>query len=453
MRLAVQVGGARAGLAVSEGPDGPARLLPARSVADLDAVAATVREAADRWGSPDDPLEQLVVVHPVHWEPPLVRATESRLVVPGVPVVARSSLSAAAAELAARSGLPPGPLAVLQVGPSGACAGVLAGTEPGELDTVLAVRHSPAEGDAVRLLAEAAVLAGTTVPGLSGGVLVLADERRSGTLADPLTDLAGEPPLLPDDPGAVALLGALRPAPGPRSRLCPSSAPSGGCWSQSRPSVQPWLSPAPGPSAGPAHPARRLPPPPPRRRARTLLAAATLPVLAAALTALGTGLAPSGGPAARVATPDPRATLVQYDYAVRLPDGWRHTGGLAQRRRTLLTPAGHPEGSDLIAVEQTPLGYDSAAEPDRAFRELREQYRHEVDGGAELSDFTLATRVAGRNVIAYRQRRPGLGAQVDWYVLFDGDAQLSVGCQHTPSGVETVRSACAEVLGSLRSRP
>ena len=153
-----------------------------------------------------------------------------------------------------------------------------------------------------------------------------------------------------------------------------------------------------------------------------------------------------------MSTGDPGGTLAQYDYVARLPGGWRHTGGLAQRRRTVLTPAGHPEGSDLIAIEQTPLGYDSAAEPDRAFRELRDRYRREVAEGAELSDFTLATRVADRDVIAYRQRQPRLDAQVEWYVLFDGDAQLSVGCQHTATGLEAVRSACAEVLGSLHSR-
>ncbi|MDT7592752.1 MAG: molecular chaperone DnaK, partial [Pseudonocardiales bacterium] len=61
-------------------------------------------------------------------------------------------------------------------------------------------------------------------------------------------------------------------------------------------------------------------------------------------------------------------------------------------------------------------------------------------------------RVADRDVIAYRQRQPGLGAEVDWYVLFERDAQLSVGCQHTPGGVEAVRTACVEVVGSLRMR-
>ncbi|HTF50279.1 MAG TPA: type VII secretion-associated protein, partial [Pseudonocardia sp.] len=76
-----------------------------------------------------------------------------------------------------------------------------------------------------------------------------------------------------------------------------------------------------------------------------------------------------------------------------------------------------------------------------------------VDDGEPLAEFTLATRVADRDVIAYRQRQPRLGADVEWYVLFERDAQLSVGCQHTAAGADTVRAACAAVLGSLRLRP
>jgi type VII secretion-associated protein (TIGR03931 family) len=45
-----------------------------------------------------------------------------------------------------------------------------------------------------------------------------------------------------------------------------------------------------------------------------------------------------------------------------------------------------------------------------------------------------------------------LGADVDWYVLFDRDAQLSVGCQHTEAGADAVRAACDQVLRSLRLR-
>jgi type VII secretion-associated protein (TIGR03931 family) len=98
------------------------------------------------------------------------------------------------------------------------------------------------------------------------------------------------------------------------------------------------------------------------------------------------------------------------------------------------------------------LGYHSGAERDRAFRELRDRYDQARDAGAELTGLTPATRFAGREVIAYRQRQPGIGAEVDWYVLFERDVQLSVGCQYTRYQADAVRAACAEVVGSLRPR-
>ena len=33
--------------------------------------------------------------------------------------------------------------------------------------------------------------------------------------------------------------------------------------------------------------------------------------------------------------------------------------------------------------------------------------------------------------------------------VLDGDAQLSVGCRHTPAGAGPVAAACATVVGSL----
>ena len=48
---------------------------------------------------------------------------------------------------------------------------------------------------------------------------------------------------------------------------------------------------------------------------------------------------------------------------------------------------------------------------------------------------------------AYRQRNP-TGSVVDWYVLFERDTQLSVGCQHTATGAAAVAAACAAVVGN-----
>ncbi len=185
--------------------------------------------------------------------------------------------------------------------------------------------------------------------------------------------------------------------------------------------------------------ARRLPPPPAPRR--TLHVAVAVVAGLALVALLGTAPAPSP-------TVDPPAgTLVQYGYRFAVPAGWDHTGGLPERRRTLLTPAATPDGSDLIAVELSPLGYDADVEPERAAAELRAAYDADRPGSG-LSGYDPAAVVAGRPVTAYRQAEGR--TEVDWYVLLDGDVQLSVGCRRTPASAAAVRAACAVVVASLR---
>jgi type VII secretion-associated protein (TIGR03931 family) len=194
-------------------------------------------------------------------------------------------------------------------------------------------------------------------------------------------------------------------------------------------------------------PTSRLPALPPRTRRptlRTALPAAAAVALIAGLLGVG-ALLPSRPAAATV----PAGVLVQYGYRLDIPSGWEHTGGLPERRRILLTPAGAPEGSDLIAVERTPLGYDTGAEPERAQAELRAEFDAAAAGGSALSGYRDAS-VAGREATSYRQQEADARTVVDWFVLLDGDAQLSVGCRHTGAENETVLAACAVVVASLR---
>jgi type VII secretion-associated protein (TIGR03931 family) len=276
-------------------------------------------------------------------------------------------------------------------------------------------------------------------------------------------------------PDASAVLGALTlPATagltiGPRGFAAPrpgaaGSPRSSGAGSERCPRAAPATPVRPGPDrprpigpsvAGPELttggdrrqvPARRLPPLPPRTR-RPLLRTALLAAAAVGLIAglLGVGaLLPSGPAAATV----PAGVLVQYGYRLDIPSGWEHTGGLPERRRILLTRAGAPEGSDLIAVERTPLGYDTGAEPERAQAELRAEF-DAAAGGSALSGYRDA-RIAGREATSYRQQEADARTVVDWFVLLDGDAQLSVGCRYTATGNETVLAACAVVIASLR---
>lgn len=189
---------------------------------------------------------------------------------------------------------------------------------------------------------------------------------------------------------------------------------------------------------------------PPRRRAarpgaRSAVVATVVGALAAA--AMQAAVAHTGRTPATVTAAGPAGVLVQYGYRVAVPPGWEQTGGLPQRRRSLITRVGAPDGTDLIAVESTPLGYDSGAEPDRARAELRAAYDRAAAAGSALSGYGPA-RFGGRDVVAYRQREPG-GTDVEWYVVLDGPAQLSVGCRHTAPGTDAVRAACALVVGSI----
>ena len=248
--------------------------------------------------------------------------------------------------------------------------------------------------------------------GVDGPVLIVGGLARTPVLAE-LVDAAGvRSAIVPTRPEAAAVLGALRTSSGPGD-----------------------TEPDPPPSLLPALPAR---PSAMRRRVGAALAAV---VLAGALLALGQALP-------RPAAATPLAGVVQYEYRAALPDGWAHTGGRPERRRTLLTPAAAPQGSDLVAIEASPLGYDPGAEPERAARELRAVYDAGMAGGAQLTDYDPTATYAGRPVTAYRQQHPD-GLVVDWYVLFERDTQLSVGCQHTAAGAAAVAAACATVVGTL----
>ena len=196
------------------------------------------------------------------------------------------------------------------------------------------------------------------------------------------------------------------------------------------------------PGTGP--PATRPPFPPPRRRPlRRALLALLAATVAAGLLGAGVLLFPQPTPVSAAA-----GVLVQYGYRLDVPEGWAHTGGLPQRRRVLLTPVATPAGSEVIAVERSPLGYDSAAERPRALAELRAAFDAAVAGGSVLSGYRSGMH-AGREVVRYEQLDPDGRTAVDWFVLLEGDAQFSVGCRHNPTGAAAVAAACALVVGSV----
>ena len=292
-------------------------------------------------------------------------------------------------------------------------------------------------------------------PGRSPPVLLIGGVARTPLLAE-LLDAAGVPDVrVAERPDAAAVVGALRlpthvlgpplisgptarsvtgsQAAFPGSALLGPPSPESPLDTRAARAAEPtayWL-----PTVAPAR----------HRPLRALAAGAVAAVALAGLYAVDSAL-PAAGPVPLTAAGD----LVQYGYAVRIPVGWAHTGGLPERRRSLLTPAGAPDGSDLISVERTPLGYDADAEPQRARAELRAEFDRAVAGGAPLAGFDGNARFAGRTVVTYRETARGTDrAEVDWYVVLDGDAQLSVGCRHTAAGAARVAAACATVVDSL----
>lgn len=349
----------------------------------------------------------------------------------------------AAAVLATGPAAPPGPVLVLDAGPAElhgwlVCDAVVTPV-PGPPVPGVSGPGPPAPGSAAGRWSAAARWCSGAVRGSGAREVVLAGEHaeRPGLAAAVETAVpcavrqAG--PLSGDDPAAVegagpataavlgaALLGAGLHGSGPLGvGARPAEPPSAAPLSARQPSAEP--------SAGPS------------RRRRTV----------AAGTLLGAALVVAGLLAGRTAPgPAPVAGasgVVQYGYAATLPEGWEHTGGDPARMRTLLTPAGRPDGADLIVLERSPLGYDAGREPGRAARELTALLAGEpgVTGPEPRT-------VGGRALLGYTQR--DAGTVTDWHVLLDGTDQLLVGCRR-PVAEPEPGPGCGTVVASLRRAP
>jgi type VII secretion-associated protein (TIGR03931 family) len=214
----------------------------------------------------------------------------------------------------------------------------------------------------------------------------------------------------------------------------------------------------PQPPQQPPPPARPAPPPvppqvpvpPPTKGNRTaLLAVGGALVVVAAVIVLVVAL--SGGspePQARPTSPGPAPSRViaQYEYQFALPEGWLQTGGDPERLRTELKPTGRESGEDRVLVEEKRLAFDSTADRARAVDRLRTEYEKAGDAFADFDDTAI---YAGRDVIRYRERLET--ASVNWYVVFEGHTQVSVGCQSASGGggADAVGAACETVVRSL----
>ncbi|WP_053718446.1 type VII secretion-associated protein [Saccharothrix sp. NRRL B-16348] len=195
------------------------------------------------------------------------------------------------------------------------------------------------------------------------------------------------------------------------------------------------------------------PPPAPARRSRVPLlviaVTAVVAVVGASVAyALWNGDPATGGPTTpTTSTTTSGATegriIAQYDYSFTVPSGWQQTGGQVETRKVLLKPEAPESTRDVIAVEERRLNYNATEDPTRAETELRGQY----DQRSNVSDFDASADFATKDVVYYREVVDS--AVIDWYVLFQDDVQVSVGCQYPQDGHDRVRPACEQVVRTL----
>ncbi|WHT18883.1 type VII secretion-associated protein [Crossiella sp. CA-258035] len=215
------------------------------------------------------------------------------------------------------------------------------------------------------------------------------------------------------------------------------------------------LPPAPPPPPRPPQPLYTpppVPPPPPAKSAKAPWLIGGAVVAAVAAVAVTVALTSDGTPQSSPSTtptptsqPPPAQQIAQYSYRFTLPEGWYQAGGDGPTRKVQLRPDGQTSGADVVAVEERALTYDSTTDRDRALRELRTEYEKAADNG--YSGFNQSHQFAGKDVVYYR-RTVG-DATVDYYVVFQGKAQVTVGCQSSGGGRERVRASCEQVVGTL----
>lgn len=295
------------------------------------------------------------------------------------------------------------------------------------------------------------------------GVFLVGGSSRIPMVSRLIHERIGVVPTTLDQPETVVARGALRavrsdpdhtgglaagrdgsspniPAPQPRQPSGPSRAPD------SPPARDPGdsLSRASTIVMGGSDPTRPVWTGPRQRRSRLpWVVGVGAVVLVIAGLVLGAMLGWSGVEVAGTGT----RRVAAYDYGFEYPRDWERIGGDPKLWRTVVGPAHRLGGTELIAVQQGKLGYDVERERDRAVEELRRQYDDSRGAGKRFSDFQDSAHFAGRPVVRYRERLPN--AEVDWFVLHEGQSQVSIGCQSSSPGEQMVRDACTKVVGSL----
>lgn len=188
-------------------------------------------------------------------------------------------------------------------------------------------------------------------------------------------------------------------------------------------------------------------PPPVRKKSRVPLvvvgAVLLLAVIGASVAYALTRKENTGTPTTTSSSAAQGKLIAQYDYTFTAPVDWTQTGGDPKKREVLLKPEAPESPLAVIAVNEQKLTYNATEDRARAERELRDGY----DKRQNVSGFDASADFGGKSVVYYREEAETF--TVDWYVVLQGDAQVSVGCQFPASGEERVRPACEQVVRTL----
>ncbi|WP_020498891.1 type VII secretion-associated protein [Sciscionella marina] len=299
-----------------------------------------------------------------------------------------------------------------------------------------------------------------------GGVFLVGGSSRIPHVARLVHERLGVIPVTLDQPETVVARGALRavlvdpehtdgystgPARGPQS--APQSQPVPPPYAAGPRPVVPQPVPAPQPAppraASPPPPFQQVPAEAPAKRKRALWIAGAVVVLAAAVVlglVFGFGGSTPEPPKADNGTP-----LAAYDYAFTLPAGWQQSGGNPPRRGITVSPGGDASPEARVYVEETRLRkpVNNAQARQGFLADLEPKVR-----AAGFTGFRPSIKYADRDVAYYRgQSAEGsVRANVDWYVLVDGEVQLSIGCQYSEAQAQNMRPSCERIVRSMRIR-
>jgi molecular chaperone DnaK len=277
-------------------------------------------------------------------------------------------------------------------------------------------------GRAVELTAAAIRESG--LPQLNA-VFLVGGTSRIPMVARLVHERIGIMPTTLDQPETVVARGALLAVPEPRRPVVTERA---------IPKPPPPLPPPPQPQYFPMPP----PLPAPRKSKAGWLVGAGVLVVAVAVTLVLVLTSGTESPTGRA--------IAQFDYQFTLPEDWTQVSSNTDFREVRVKPVGAQGGNDLIVVQELALTFDASAERDRAVGDLRSKYEQSTT--LRLSDLKEKDTYAGRDVVSYRQRIDT--GTVEWFVLFERHAQVSIGCQHTDTGRDRVMGACDTVVRTMK---